>query len=151
MTDIASLKKQRAIIKASCTRVKTYVDNIVSLTPAIVAQVEERKEKLNEYWSEYNDVQTQIESLDENEANNRVTFEEAFFSLSGRIREHIKPALPNLPEGSRSSSRASDTVAIHSNVRLPKLNLPTFSGRYDEWFPFHDSFNSINTFQSHAK
>ncbi|XP_029176067.1 uncharacterized protein LOC114944339 [Nylanderia fulva] len=109
----------------------------------IVAQLEERKNKLNEYWSDHNDVQMQFESLDKNEASNCDNFEEAFFSLSGRIRELIKPALPNLTEGSRSSSRASGMVNTHFNVRLPKLNLPTFSGKYDEWFLFHDSFNSI--------
>lgn len=30
-----------------------------------------------------------------------------------------------------------------THVRLPKLNLPTFSGKYDDWFPFFDAFNSI--------
>lgn len=30
-----------------------------------------------------------------------------------------------------------------SRVRLPKLNLPTFSGKYDEWFPFFDTFTSV--------
>lgn len=30
-----------------------------------------------------------------------------------------------------------------SQVRLPKLNLLTFSGNYKEWFPFFDTFHSI--------
>lgn len=30
-----------------------------------------------------------------------------------------------------------------SQVWLPKLNLPTFSGNYEEWFPFFDTFHSI--------
>lgn len=145
--DIASLKKQRATIKASCTRINTYVDSIVTTTPAIIAQLEERKDKLNEYWSDYNSIQTQIELLDDKEANDRANFEETFYSLSGKIRERINVVPALVPStsaaSSRSSSRASDAVQTIQNVRIPQLNLPTFSGKYDEWFPFYDSFNSI--------
>ncbi|XP_012056217.1 PREDICTED: uncharacterized protein LOC105619304 [Atta cephalotes] len=30
-----------------------------------------------------------------------------------------------------------------THIRLSKLNLPTFFGTYDEWFPFFDIFNSV--------
>ena len=30
-----------------------------------------------------------------------------------------------------------------AHVRLPKLNLSTFSGKYDEWFMFFNTFNSV--------
>ncbi|XP_018394544.1 PREDICTED: uncharacterized protein LOC108773282 [Cyphomyrmex costatus] len=103
--DISVLKKHRAIVKDACTRIHTYIDAISFATPAIAAQLEERRIKLDEYWSQYNAIQAEIELLDENEGNDRIGFEEA--------------------------------------VRLPKLNHPTFSGKYDEWFPFYDSFNSI--------
>jgi len=33
-----------------------------------VAQLEERKTKLEQYWAEYNDMQLRLESLDESEA-----------------------------------------------------------------------------------
>lgn len=42
-----------------------------------------------------------------------------------------------------TTSRASNVVESLSQLRLPKLNLPTFSGQYDEWFPFFDTFHSI--------
>jgi hypothetical protein len=29
------------------------------------------------------------------------------------------------------------------NVRLPVINLPTFSGSFDAWIEFRDSFNSL--------
>lgn len=29
------------------------------------------------------------------------------------------------------------------HVRLPKLDLPSFSGKYDKWFPFFDMVHSI--------
>lgn len=43
---------------------------------------------------------------------------------------------------SSSSAHDSDHRAC---VRLPKLNLPSspFLEKYDEWFPFFDTFNTV--------
>ncbi|XP_036150741.1 uncharacterized protein LOC118648525 [Monomorium pharaonis] len=142
--DPASLKRQRAVVKGSCTRISTYVQGISVATPSVAAQLEERKIKLNEYWSQYNEIQSQLESIDENEINDRGTFEEAFFSLSAKIRELLNPVLAlRAPPSSPSTSNASNRSEGPFNVRLPKLNLPSFSGKYDEWFPFFDSFKSV--------
>jgi len=86
------LKLQRATIKASCTRIRIYVDSIAAISPSTVAQLEERKAKLELYWAEYNDVQSRLDSLDESEGYDRDGFEEAFYALSGRIREFISPS-----------------------------------------------------------
>lgn len=147
---IAALKKRRAIVKNSCTRTRTYVNSIASVTPSIVAQLEERKSKLDNYWNEYNIIQTELEMLDEAEASDKPGFEEAFYELSARIREISKSAA-TLSVGERSSltnnpSGSSDTL---SHVRLPKLDLPAFSGRYDEWLPFYDTFHAIIHVNSH--
>jgi len=37
---------------------------------------------------------------------------------------------------------------IAVRIQLPKLNLPTFSDKYDEWFPFFDTFNSVIHFNT---
>ncbi|KYN06860.1 PREDICTED: uncharacterized protein LOC108782681 [Cyphomyrmex costatus] len=145
--DISVLKKHRAIVKDACTRIHTYIDAISFATPAIAAQLEERRIKLDEYWSQYNAIQAEIELLDENEGNDRIGFEEAYYSLCAKIRELLNPlsaprAQPTQPY-SPSTSSAFNRSENHCSVRLPKLNLPTFSGKYDEWFPFYDSFNSI--------
>lgn len=52
--NFAALKKQRTIIKASCTRIKTYAESVTAVKPTVVAQIEERKLKLEYYWSDYN-------------------------------------------------------------------------------------------------
>lgn len=143
--DLAALKRQRATIKASCTRIRTYVESVVAVTPTVAAQLEERRLRLNEYWSSYNEIQINIEAHDEAEANDRAGFEDAFYALSAKIREALNPVFPSRSTAvqSPSTSRASDQTDGQFHVRLPKLNLPTFSGKYDEWFPFFDSFNSI--------
>lgn len=142
LQDIAIFKRQRGVIKGSCTRIKHYVEAISAVDPAIVAQLEERKQKLDQYWSEYNILQTQLESLDEIEGGDRAAFEDAFYAVSGGIRELLNP-----PGHSGRIITSPTTVSVTSDtttrIRLPKLNLPTFSGRYDEWFPFLDTFTSV--------
>lgn len=145
--NLSVLKKRRATIQASCTRIKTYVDQIavVPITTTITAELQERRAKLDKHWSDYDTVQTHIEIQDEGETVHRAGFESAFYTLSARIRE-----LSEVPSASRHSavpspafSRTSNSLETLSHVRLPKLNLPTFSGKYDEWFPFYDSFQSM--------
>jgi len=133
------LKKQRSIIKASCTRTNTFVSSINSVTPSVAAQLEERKLKLDQYWLDYNAIQSQLEVLDENETNDRVAFEEAYYTLSAKIRELLASPLARTVIAA-SPSNVFDTRDSVVHVRLPKLNLPTFNGKYDEWFPFFDAF-----------
>ena len=66
--EVATLKRQRATIKAACTRIRTYVESI-AITPSIVTHLDEQRAKLEleHYWAEYNDVQFRLESLDESE------------------------------------------------------------------------------------
>ncbi|XP_067209407.1 uncharacterized protein [Linepithema humile] len=142
--DVTALKKRRTTILAACTRIRTYVDSVTSINPSIAAQLEERKSKLDSYWSEYDDIQTKIESRDAAEANHRVTFEEPFYSLSAKIRKKLNPAIPTRASASPSPSPSSVASFEHySHIRLPKLDLPKFSGGYQEWYPFFDTFNAL--------
>ncbi|XP_018376530.1 PREDICTED: uncharacterized protein LOC108769819 [Trachymyrmex cornetzi] len=142
--DITALKKQRTIIKASCTRIKTYAEAVTSVTPSVTAQLEERKLKLDHYWLEYCNAQSQLEMLVEDESNDRATFEDAYFGLAAKIRELLIVSSPsNRSIVTPSPSNVLETRESTLHVRLPKISLPTFSGKYDEWFPFFDAFNSI--------
>ncbi|XP_018405227.1 PREDICTED: uncharacterized protein LOC108781676 [Cyphomyrmex costatus] len=144
---LAVLKRKRATLKSSCTRIRTYVESVGAVTPAIAAQLQERKDKLDHYWSEYDQIQSNLEALDEKEEADRAGFEEAFYVLSAKIRELLSPpsavSRDTTASPSTSSVRESFNGVTQTHVRLPKLNLPTFSGSYDEWFPFHDNFMSV--------
>lgn len=90
-SDLASVKKRRAIIKSACTRIKMYVESITSLSPATSSQLEERKLKLEQHWNEYDKLQTQLEIMDDSEAGDRVGFEEAYYHLAAKIRDLLRP------------------------------------------------------------
>ncbi|KYN10222.1 hypothetical protein ALC57_17637 [Trachymyrmex cornetzi] len=90
-------------------------------------------------------MQTKLELADDAESNDHGSFEEAFYTLAAKIRELTISSPPGRRSDedsvSRSSSRGAPEPA--SYVRLPKLSLPSFSSKYDEWFPFRDIFNSV--------
>ncbi|KYN09299.1 hypothetical protein ALC57_18595 [Trachymyrmex cornetzi] len=140
-----ALKKRRTTLKSSCTRIRTYVDSVRDVFASVAAQLQERRLKLDQYWSEYNQIQLNLELIDESETNDRATFEDAFYGLCAKIRELLSPSSFT----SRNATASPSTSSVRElsdntmHVRLPKLNLPTFSGSYDEWFPFHDNFNSV--------
>lgn len=89
-------------------------------------------------------MQTELELFDDAEVDDRADFEEAFYDLSSKIRELIERS--SAPRNTAATSPMPSIVAENtqyiSNVRLPKLDLPKFSGEYDEWFPFCDAFRS---------
>lgn len=82
---ISALKRKRAFIKV-CTRIRTYVESITQLTSETIANLEEKKERLLNYWSDYNVLQSEIESFCETEGDDRVSFEEAFYELTAKLR-----------------------------------------------------------------
>jgi len=131
---ISALKRKRTSIKASCTRIKTYVDSITHVTPESIANLEERKEKLATYWAEYNSLQFELEALCEDEREDRPSFEEMFFELNAVLRCKISN-FNQIPSTSRAISPVASPAEITAsacNIRLPKLDLLTFTGNLQE-------------------
>lgn len=90
---IAKLRRQRAIIKAACTHISNFTDTCTDITPQLVIQLEARINSLSKYWQDYDQVQSQMEDLDEeNESSDRPAFETAFYELYARIKHKIDRA-----------------------------------------------------------
>ncbi|XP_011707972.1 PREDICTED: uncharacterized protein LOC105462820 [Wasmannia auropunctata] len=142
--DLVLLKRLRGIIKASCTRTETFINSVRELTAEARAQLEERRVRLDTYWNDYCDVQTQVEMIDEEEVRDRIAFEDAFYALCAKFRQLLQPVNSYASAQTSSSTQGTNTdTGSTSHVRLPKLNLPTFSGKYDEWLSFHDTFMTV--------
>ncbi|XP_070526460.1 uncharacterized protein [Cardiocondyla obscurior] len=147
---LASLKKKRTAIKSAVTRIETFTSNAMldEIDDEIRFELAERRERLGEYNQEYADVQARIEDLDEREARDRDSFEKTYFSLRAKLTRLTRPAggtasaRPSPVPGSSGSEGSGGREPL-TFVRLPKINLPTFSGKYEEWVTFHDTFNSL--------
>ncbi|XP_011878981.1 PREDICTED: uncharacterized protein LOC105568157 [Vollenhovia emeryi] len=145
-------KTRRTTIKAATTRLKTYIES-AQAQRATEFDLVERRKKLATLFVQYDEVQARIECLnsDANEAitathaEDRSRFEEAYFQLMSIYDQRI-----NSIEQTRVASQTSiDTQTAHQNnsesahIRLPKIQLPIFSGSYEEWYTFHDSFEKL--------
>ncbi|XP_039310735.1 uncharacterized protein LOC120358921 [Solenopsis invicta] len=141
--DLTALKRRRSTLVGSCTRIRIFVDAVESITPFTLAQLEERKNKIDGFWAEYDVVQTKLELLDIAEADHRISFEDSYYTISAKLRELMNPPIVPRSQFAPSTSNASNTVEHFNHIKLPKLDLPKFTGKYDEWFPFFDTFNSL--------
>ncbi|XP_070529793.1 uncharacterized protein [Cardiocondyla obscurior] len=139
---IAILKRRRATIKAACTRIENFAAGINVVDDATMVQLRERRKKLDNYWSEYNSIQTRLEDLDESEGRDRETFENAYYDLCATIAGFGEPRVQASPAPSAEGSSGSGSAGARNNVRLPKLNIPAFNGKYDKWLPYRDLFSS---------
>ncbi|XP_039315197.1 uncharacterized protein LOC120359860 [Solenopsis invicta] len=150
----AEAKTRRTSIKGSVTRLKTFLESAQALR-ATKFELIERKKKLAELFEQYDEVQSRLECLAIDKdttvtaayVEDRARFEEAYFQLMSLHEQRI-----NVIEQSQIESRPSTSVSNQvvtsqhnsdSNIRLPKIQLPTFSGSYEEWYTFHDSFDKL--------
>ena len=104
----------------------------------------------------------QIETLLEVEEDvadsdkDRVTFEEIYFKVVGAantllannvqigVTPRVTPLSPQLLTSSASvASGGSVQPSLIPSVKFPSINLPVFSGNYDEFMSFFDSFKAL--------
>ena len=149
MTEIASLTVRRGQLKASLTRFGTYMRS----ETRDITQVKIRRAKIEDNWNEFQQVQAAIEDsadADQNENENfpyREEFEEFYFKIATEAEKLII--------SSTKKEEISETVVIdeHTGIRevtqsqamikLPALDIPNFSGRYEEWSSFYDIFVAL--------
>lgn len=162
MSDISSLIKCRGQLKAA---VKRFL-NFVTKENVDVNEIYIRKEKIEETWSEYERIQSEIEETEGVEMDEqdkyREEFEEMFFKAVGIAKKLTEPVFNEKKvqpyrgtdeegacEGNYRSIEATTDIKDSSRkisrppIRLSALNVPTFSGEYNEWATFHDIFTSL--------
>lgn len=74
----------------------------------------------------------------------RQSFEEKYFEVDEKLilerTEQIGVMGPNLFEMFRPSRNPPQ---VNVNMKLPRIDLPTFSDSYEDWHPFYDVFHSM--------
>jgi len=129
--------------------------------------VRQRKEKFAELWNQFNEIQVQIvemleladdledvERLKIEQETECVNFEESYFNLAGKIEQllisarestNIHATRDNVPEPHNGERAPIDQGYVRdiTQVHLPKIGIPKFSSRYEDWYPFYNTFESM--------
>lgn len=148
-------KAKRIQAKSTCTRGKTFVDELGARQISVI-ELRQRQAKFRECWQAFEDAQSQIElfeATDEQEIahdTERQAFEEKYFAVDTKFEELIMERTAHVgavrlnPFGFLAPQENRNNIQPPNiNMRLPRIDLPTFSGSYDDWHPFHDVFHSI--------
>lgn len=127
-------KKKRDNILAEISRFEQYLttfnDDFVHL--------KFRLEKCQTLFTQFEDVQLQIELIEEDADHTleHTAFESMYYEVIAK-----DSAILDLNVGRNTNIR--EVYSPIASVRFPKINWPTFSGVYDEFMSFYDSFKGL--------
>ncbi|XP_072400699.1 uncharacterized protein [Diabrotica undecimpunctata] len=151
MGDLPTLKKIRASLKARLTSFIKFIDRDSTqgeMNEPTRAEIELRIENANSIHTQYQETQLKIESLldaiTEEEIHYRETFETSFYSVIIKAKQLLTTTSASAFSTSSPTSEpfASNHTDTTSNIKLPSIALPKFSGNIEEWLDFHDLFDS---------
>jgi hypothetical protein len=139
MAELPELLKRRAILKSSLTRFTTFFENHKS-NIAHAKQISIRKEVLNKTFNDFNDIQTSIELLKDDEEAYRESFETDYYKVIADVSSYLES---HTLTSSSTSTNSSQGIAESVIAKLPPINLPSFEGNYIEWVNFKNTFDSM--------
>lgn len=147
-----SAKSKRTQAKAACTRAKNLVDSLEERQVSVI-ELRQRQAKFRECWQVFENAQSQIELVETDNEQviahdaERLAFEEKYFFVDTKFEEKILELSAN--NIGNTGPNPFEAIASHNNrdnnvnMRLPRIDLPTFSGAYEDWRPFRDTFYSM--------
>ncbi|XP_034195324.2 uncharacterized protein LOC117611487 [Osmia lignaria lignaria] len=117
-------------------------------TPAVIRS---RINLLKDYWAKFQSTQIQIEvaASEENTRANPYFSSDVFGDTEAAFLAALDAMTAALPTDSEPASNSCNTSTASCNretalsVKLPRVELPKFSGDYTEWENFRDLFQSL--------
>ncbi|XP_063915614.1 uncharacterized protein LOC135131698 [Zophobas morio] len=130
---VKSLKSKRAGVKQRLTRFQTFITNPRNVDQKL--EISRRLKDVEPCMREYEDYHFQIAELDPSQVRDTdlIAFENDYYKIitdAEKLLEKTDEAV-SLPDGE------------NCNVKLPDINLPSFSGSFVDWVGFRDSFKSL--------
>lgn len=145
--ELKLLKRKRANLKGQLTRFDTFLQAFTG----DYAILKTRLEQCQKAWPEFYELQAQIEVLEEEQNDDidndseRALFEDAYFKIVALARNLLEARNANQNIASSVNVNVGTSVGTPpiSSVQFPKINLPIFSGNFEEFMTFNDSFNAL--------
>lgn len=155
MATFKELRKKRGSYKTKLTQFKNFLDLICTCKNPSSTQLSEltiRLNKIEESYNEYDAIQIEIEGMSdisdaecEEAYKDREIFEISYFATVARARSLLEVTSAGCDENAASvkGSGKGSVLTGGPNLKLPTIHLPTFSGRYENWLEFHDTYLSL--------
>jgi hypothetical protein len=139
VTKLNSLKRKQEIFRSRLLRLSSFVDEFnpdqnISL---VWARLEVARDAFKEFNKLHDEIEDYIPIADlDAENDERLIFEELFFNTISKIDSLLKAnemaKLTN--QGAVVNSSRND------RIKLSTISLPAFSGSFEKWLSFRDSF-----------
>ncbi|KAF8777969.1 hypothetical protein HNY73_014746 [Argiope bruennichi] len=127
---ITQIKVARGKVKASLTRLENSANELESKNEIVI-----RLQRLEELLKEFERLDSEL-TVEDSEIEE---FENRYFSLKLKFQNKI-----DVFNTSQFTSVVTQNPSVQSisNFRLPKLTIPVFSGKFEDWMNFKDLFVS---------
>ncbi|XP_057659301.1 uncharacterized protein LOC130895773 [Diorhabda carinulata] len=144
---LENLKTQRRSVKSSIARMNNWITSQFTVTneTAFMNECINRRDKLEKYFLQYENIQGQIEMLIENSQdelsdNEDIDLvEKKYFTTNSELSRMIDELTSN--DNSNSQSQTNNNCNI--DVKLPDISLPKFKGQTSEWPSFIQLFENL--------
>jgi hypothetical protein len=136
------LIKQREVAKGMLSRMQDFINS----DDPDINQTQVRFNKLPGIYAKYEASQEELEGCDETDhTDDRAEFESQYFAVEARFHEILHASLNHATSSSseHESSNACSTQSSNAHIRLPVIELPTFSGDLCQWLHFKDTFETL--------
>lgn len=116
-----------------------------------ISYVETRLESLEKLWEQFSRIHMQILMLPEQDLLQDTAYmKDDVYDATNELYMDYKCELKNAfsklnatPSNSSPILSTTASTSKSSHVKLPKITIPTFSGKYEEWMGFRDLFISL--------
>jgi len=149
MANLDVLMKQRSGIKGRITRIHNFAQSFDETRN--LSELSVRTSDLDDLFRQFNDVQLQIETFDENgdrseiNESERDSVETKYYFTKSLVDIKLKNQTPlSTDTGNRSNCcSVNRDHEPYTTVRLPPLNIPIFDGKLKDWPTFKNLFDSV--------
>ena len=140
------LKQKRTTLKVQLTSVNNFIEKNRENLDLVHLQL--RSNKLNDLFDNFDEVHNELQIYDPEENHNteKENIEDNYFELASKIQKLLNPlnATSNVPlANSTVCSEVNRSANNKRPVKLPPISIPSFSGTYEEWPSFYNSFKSL--------
>ncbi|CAK9828018.1 hypothetical protein ANTRET_LOCUS5610, partial [Anthophora retusa] len=143
---LKGLKARRSTFKSQITRFRKALDAYIDISS--LEELKFKTERLVTSFDAYNTIQSELDAMDDvtEHLDERYDIEDSYSSVIARsrilIREGEATSSHAMVSNTGNGSKAQSIPRDENEIQLPRIQLPTFSGIYEDWPGFADQFKA---------